>query len=226
MAGADLMTIITTVEELDALPDGVLLEASGTYPGGGTFTECWVRPIPAVITEMWGDGDEGRTWEVLAFAHPIDGRLITTDCIKSARVLYRPDQPASAAPTVKQQIESAVLAMYPTCHPSVESIEDLIWEHTRFICDGCWLDSRKAAEDIQGLYDRQRSEVAREAAEQAWNAGVEAAHQAHPTEAKWQTLQHNPYRKPKPSEPFDLDAKLAADGLPPFPMIRKEDRND
>lgn len=41
----------------------------------------------------------------------------------------------------------------------------------------------------------------------------------------WPGVGENPYHKPEPPEPFDLDAKLAEAGMPPFPSIRKEDSN-
>lgn len=107
------MRQITTAEELDALPDEVLLEASGTYLSGGTFTNCWVRPIPAVITGMAGE-DQGRVWEVLVYASP---EMITTDCIRSARVLYRLDQPTATQPLR----EAIVDALCSNTHAPMET---------------------------------------------------------------------------------------------------------
>ena len=61
-----MSTVTITVhdaEALDGMPDETLIRASGRYLAGGTFTDCWARPVPRHIT-----GDEGaRLWEVLAF---------------------------------------------------------------------------------------------------------------------------------------------------------------
>lgn len=78
------------------------------------------------------------------------------------------------------------------------------------------------------------AEVAREAAEKAWArgnaAGYQDCYEYHWGDGDcgphwWDCDCPNPYRKPEPSKPFDTDAQLAADGLPPFPTIRKEDHN-
>lgn len=87
---------ITTPEELDALPaDDVLLRASGRYRyGGGTFTDCWVRPVPSWIT-----GTEApRAWEVLTYgATPPESMVQTGDITLPVEVLYRPDAPTPPA---------------------------------------------------------------------------------------------------------------------------------
>lgn len=53
---------ISTAEELDALPDDSLVLASGKQLDG-TFTDCWIRPIPTYISGSSGK----RVWEVLVY---------------------------------------------------------------------------------------------------------------------------------------------------------------
>lgn len=80
---------ITTPDELDALPESdVLILASGRYPrGGGTFHDCWARPVPPWIT-----GTDERAWEVLVYGETWpDNVVATADITLPATVLYRPD---------------------------------------------------------------------------------------------------------------------------------------
>lgn len=85
---------VTTAAELDALPEEVLLCASGVYPRGGDFTDCWVRPVPHWITGL--PLGAPRVWEVLIYAE--EPQIVRTEHIRlPVTVLYRPDSPAPQA---------------------------------------------------------------------------------------------------------------------------------
>jgi hypothetical protein len=71
-------------ETLDTLPDDTLLLASGDYLTDGSFTDCWVRPVPEFVA---GDVDP-RLWEVLVFGATAPESLTDTAHIKAWRVLY------------------------------------------------------------------------------------------------------------------------------------------
>lgn len=71
---------------LNTCPDETLIRASGTYPGGGTFTDCWARPVPQYMSGAIDGAD--RLWEVLVFGSGGIAALTTTACITSAEVLY------------------------------------------------------------------------------------------------------------------------------------------
>lgn len=73
-------------EALDGMPDETLICASGRYvsANGSTFTDCWVRPIPAHIS-----GTAMRAWEVLAFGCGIPYSITTAEDIDyPVEVLY------------------------------------------------------------------------------------------------------------------------------------------
>ena len=70
------MKTITTIEQLEALPEGAILTASGRYPRGGTFTECAVRPVPSYIT-----GTSDRLWQVLVFGAGMTESLVASEHI-------------------------------------------------------------------------------------------------------------------------------------------------
>ncbi|MDQ5860636.1 MAG: hypothetical protein M3536_00025 [Actinomycetota bacterium] len=77
---------ITTIEELDALHTDSLIEASGSYPNDGGFTNCWVRPLPSFI-----GGSNPRAWEVLIYLDGGPHNLTTSDRITlPAIVLHEP----------------------------------------------------------------------------------------------------------------------------------------
>lgn len=88
-AGYRKARTIHTAEELDALPDDALVEASGDYPGReGGFTECWIRPIPAHIT----GGQGKRVWEVLIYLDGGGHNITHAELIKfPATVLHEPE---------------------------------------------------------------------------------------------------------------------------------------
>lgn len=71
---------------LNTCPDDTLIRASGTYSDGGTFTNCWARPVPQYVSGAL-DGTE-RLWEVLVFGHSAWHSLTTSGRITSAEVLY------------------------------------------------------------------------------------------------------------------------------------------
>ena len=79
------MKTITTIEQLEALPDGTILTASGRYPRGGTFTECAVRPVPSYIT-----GTSDRLWHVLVFGAGMTESLVTAEHIDLPATLLHP----------------------------------------------------------------------------------------------------------------------------------------
>lgn len=56
------MKTITTVEQLEALhsDESAIIRASGKYPDGGTFTDCYALPVPMDITDS-----EDRYWRVI-----------------------------------------------------------------------------------------------------------------------------------------------------------------
>ncbi|MGV3564179.1 MAG: hypothetical protein ACO1ON_12955 [Nocardioides sp.] len=72
-------------EALDGMPDETLIRASGRYAsGGGTFTDCWVRPVPQHIA-----GTVVRVWEVLVFGGQLPYSLTTAEDITyPVEVLY------------------------------------------------------------------------------------------------------------------------------------------
>lgn len=71
---------------LNTCPDETLIRATGTYPGGGTFTDCWARPVPQYVSGAVDGAD--RLWEVLVFGSTAISALTTTACITSAELLY------------------------------------------------------------------------------------------------------------------------------------------
>lgn len=75
-----------STDMLNTCPDGTLIRASGTYPRGGTFTDCWARPVPQYVSGAIDGAD--RLWEVLVFGSTAFGALTTSACITSAEVLY------------------------------------------------------------------------------------------------------------------------------------------
>ena len=79
------MKTITTIEQLEALPDGTILTASGRYPRGGTFTECAVRPVPSYIT-----GTSDRLWHVLVFGAGMTESLVAAEHIDLPATLLHP----------------------------------------------------------------------------------------------------------------------------------------
>ena len=79
------MKTITTIEQLEALPEGAILTASGRYPRGGTFTECAVRPVPSYIT-----GTSDRLWHVLVFGVGMTESLVTAEHIDLPATLLHP----------------------------------------------------------------------------------------------------------------------------------------
>lgn len=89
--------------------------------------------------------------------------------------------------------------------------------------------TEEGCEAIARLLTAHDAEVAREAAEKAWEAGYGTGVYDERIAADFDMPEYrdparlNPYRKPEPPKPFDTDAQLAADGLPSFPTIRKED---
>lgn len=72
---------ITTVEELDALAEGALREASGTYFGSGAFTDCHVRKVPQYI-----HSSDEAVFEVLCYGSIDVARQLTLP----ATVLWEP----------------------------------------------------------------------------------------------------------------------------------------
>lgn len=70
--------------ELNTLPDDTLIVASGDYLTGGTFTDCWARPVPEFIA---GHTDT-RLWEVLVFGATAPKSLTDSARITKWRVLY------------------------------------------------------------------------------------------------------------------------------------------
>ena len=79
------MKTITTIEQLEALPDGTILTASGRYPRGGTFTECAVRPVPSYIT-----GTSDQLWQVLVFGGGMTESLVASEHIDLPATLLHP----------------------------------------------------------------------------------------------------------------------------------------
>ena len=79
------MKTITTIEQLEALPEGALLTASGRYPRGGTFTECAVRPAPSYIT-----GTSDQLWQVLVFGAGMTESLVASEHIDLPATLLHP----------------------------------------------------------------------------------------------------------------------------------------
>lgn len=79
---------LLNVEEpsLNDLPEETLIRATGAYPGGGTFTDCWARPVPEYVSGA-PDGSD-RLWEVLVFGSGGIDALTTTACITSFEVLH------------------------------------------------------------------------------------------------------------------------------------------
>jgi hypothetical protein len=79
---------LLNVEEplLADLPDETLIRATGTYLVGGTFTDCWARPVPQHISGANNDAE--RLWEVLVHGSAVFGAVTTWDRITSFEVLY------------------------------------------------------------------------------------------------------------------------------------------
>lgn len=71
---------------LNAYPEETLIRASGTYLNGGTFTNCWARPVPAYISGQVEGADQ--LWEVLVFGSFPTDSLTTSDRITAAELLY------------------------------------------------------------------------------------------------------------------------------------------
>jgi len=77
---------VTEEPSLNHLPEETLIRATGTYPGGGTFTDCWARPVPQYVSGAIDGSD--RLWEVLVFGSGGVDALTTSACITSFEVLY------------------------------------------------------------------------------------------------------------------------------------------
>lgn len=127
--------VVTTVAELDALPDDTLIEATGTYISRsrrGTFERCWARPVPEYITGPRREG-QPRLWEVLVYASDVANRLTTSALITSATVLYRPD----AGPLATDPATDAANADCP--HPSSTGVDQTPIRDPRktWRCDAC-----------------------------------------------------------------------------------------
>lgn len=108
-------------EQLDGIPEGALLQASGRYPNGGTFTDCWIRRVPEDL------GGDSSVWEVLLYGTARN--LTTSDLITlPATLLYMPEP----TPT-PEEVEAA--ERYPRHQGGVLMQQGFVagarWERTR-----------------------------------------------------------------------------------------------
>jgi len=71
---------------LNAYPDETLIRASGGYVSGGTFTDCWARPVPRHVSGAEEGSD--RLWEVLVFGTFPTDSLTTSERITDAELLF------------------------------------------------------------------------------------------------------------------------------------------
>jgi len=82
----DLLNVEESTLTLADLPDETLIRATGAYLDGGTFTDCWARPVPQHISGATNAAE--RLWEVLVFGSTAFDAMTTEDRIASFEVLY------------------------------------------------------------------------------------------------------------------------------------------